>query len=114
MGTGRVHNLSLAAQQQNYLLLGGILLLVGVGLLISKPQTPQTLRNCPFCAEMIQPDALVCRFCQRDLPPPTPVRRAILPLRDQIVQARWILLFTLLLGLVLAGDYIFQFHLFPW
>jgi hypothetical protein len=26
-------------------------------------------RACPFCAEMIRPDAKVCRFCNRELPP---------------------------------------------
>jgi hypothetical protein len=29
------------------------------------------LRNCPFCAEEIKPDAKVCRHCERDLPAPT-------------------------------------------
>ena len=33
--------------------------------LISK----EGLRKCPFCSESIKPDAKVCRYCGRDLPP---------------------------------------------
>lgn len=35
---------------------------------IEVQQAAQGLKKCPFCAEMIKPDARVCRYCGRDLP----------------------------------------------
>ena len=37
----------------------------------SKPRSNVSIhaaRKCPFCAEAVQREAVVCRFCQRDLP----------------------------------------------
>ena len=32
-------------------------------------QLADGMRKCPACAELVRHEALVCRFCQRDLPP---------------------------------------------
>jgi hypothetical protein len=37
---------------------------------IERRQAASGFRKCQFCAEMIRPEAIVCRFCGRDLPEP--------------------------------------------
>ena len=79
-----VHNLDLADQRRNHLIGAGITLLAGVLLFgfgsmkpaeetlqTQKPtatEVQSTERKCPFCAETIKQEAVVCRFCNRDVP----------------------------------------------
>lgn len=42
--------------------------LVGLLLFLLPPRR----RACPYCAELIQPSAVVCRFCGREVPPAEP------------------------------------------
>jgi hypothetical protein len=53
--------------------------LVGLLLFILRPRR----RPCPFCAELIQPSATICRFCGRVVP--VVAERPALPLRTKIL-----------------------------
>ncbi|MFM8552589.1 MAG: hypothetical protein ACKOCD_09855 [Nitrospiraceae bacterium] len=56
---------------------------------------PARRRPCPFCAEPIQPSAVLCRFCGREVPV---AEGAGLPART-----RWTLFLLIIVVLVLAS-----------
>ena len=67
-----VNNLGLMETRRNHLMFSGLTILAGVvligfGSISSQPKT-DGLRACPSCAELIQPAAKICRFCNAQLP----------------------------------------------
>ncbi|MCX7246105.1 MAG: hypothetical protein NTX31_00270 [Burkholderiales bacterium] len=82
---GRVNNLGLMNDKQNYLLVSVAVTIMGVVVWVfggrsarqedssqgsQKISDPdQVTRICPFCAEQIKAKAIVCRFCGREVAP---------------------------------------------
>lgn len=79
---GRVHNIGLMNDRQAIIMFAGVMAVIGavfVGfagkssqpsiLLYGRSSQDADARKCPFCAEFVKAEAIVCRFCQRDLPP---------------------------------------------
>jgi hypothetical protein len=68
-GVGRVNNIGLMAERQNFLLIGGLMLLVGVIMAIAGKRqkgaddSSDDSRACPFCAETIKCAAVKCKHC---------------------------------------------------
>lgn len=87
LGIGRVNNIGLMNDQRNGIIVA-VLMLVGGGALIvvgamqkgptaapvAVAATPITVaatsdeRKCPYCAETIKAEAIICRFCNRNIP----------------------------------------------
>jgi len=83
-GGTRIHNIGLMNMQQNLLLVFIALAIAGVVILVNNRETKsltssvipdaidknQAYRTCPFCAERIKGQAVVCRYCGRGVDPP--------------------------------------------
>lgn len=70
----RIHNIGLMNDRQNIIVFAGAVAIIGaifVGFASKNQQTADqssSTRTCPFCAEKIRTEALICRFCQKELP----------------------------------------------
>jgi hypothetical protein len=72
---GRVQNLSLMEARRTHLMLSGGAIVVGVLLLgfgrmqrATDDDDDADYRDCPFCAEPVRVEALMCRHCRSALP----------------------------------------------
>ena len=68
------------------------------------------MRKCPFCAEIVKSEALVCRFCQRELPAvvraPIPARPITIIAEDAANRRVGMLLLLGLVFLLLVGSFV--------
>lgn len=64
-------------ERQNIIIFAGIMTVIGAvflglasknNVLEGRSNTSSNTRKCPFCAELVKTEAIICRHCQKDLP----------------------------------------------
>lgn len=62
----RVNNIGLMASKQNHILIGAFITFCGLLMAIFSKRSVDTAK-CPFCAELINPEAIKCKHCGSDV-----------------------------------------------
>lgn len=64
----RVSNIGLMQQQQNLLIVSGIIILISFFMTKTKKSiSALEMKKCSYCAESIKKEAVLCRFCSKDV-----------------------------------------------
>ena len=69
-GYNRVNNIGLMQQQQNVLIVSGLVVLIGFFMTKNKNMDNSKTKKCLYCAESIKIEAVLCRFCGGDVKHP--------------------------------------------